>query len=418
MIEIFQSKSTGMRVLMGLVIGVIGIMMLVTLMPGQIGSQGGAPDAVATVGTSDITANDVSRRLAQIERNGQQISREMRGLYVRDTLDSIINERLLEYEAQRLGLQVTDQEAAEQIRMILPTVFSGGSVSNMETYAAEVQQRTGMSIPEFEQMLHAALLQQKVRRLVTDGVGVTKTEIEEEFKRRNEKIKLEYVVIKPAELEAKVSVSDADLESFFAKNKGRYPIPERRGFQFALLDMNALRATMHPTDAVLQEYYKQNLDQYRVENRVHVEHILFRTTGKTDAEVMEIRKKAEEVLAKAKKGANFEELAKQYSQDDGPNGTKAKGGDLDWKQPEQFVAEFKDAVLALNKGEISGLVKTQFGFHIIKLIDREQAHTKSLEEVRASIVPIITGSRRNCRPHGRRRPPVQPHFHRRDCQEV
>jgi len=386
MIEIFQSKSIWVRIGMGLVIGVIGIMMLVTLMPGQIGSQGGSPDAVATVGGSDITPNDVSRRLAQIERNGQRISKDMRGLYVRDTLDGLINERLLDYEAQRLGLQVTDQDVAEQIRQILPTVFTGGSISNMENYAAEVQQRTGLSVPEFEQMLHSALLQQKVRRLVTDGVGVTRTEIEAEFKRRNEKIKLEYLVIKPAELEAKVNVSQADLEAYFAKNKGRYPIPERRSFKFALLDQAALRAAMHPTDAALQDYYKQSLDMYRVQNRVHVEHILLKTTGKTDAEVVEIRKKAEEVLAKARKGANFEELAKQYSQDDT---TKAKGGDLGWIIRGQTVPEFEQAAFALKKGEISDLVKSMFGFHIIKLIDREEARTKTFDEVRASIVPII-----------------------------
>ncbi|HKM91122.1 MAG TPA: peptidyl-prolyl cis-trans isomerase [Candidatus Acidoferrales bacterium] len=386
MIEIFQSKSLWVRIGMGLVIGVIGIMMLVTLMPGPVGSSGGSPDAVATVGGSDITANDVSKRLAQIERNGQRISKDMRGLYVRDTLDGLINERLLDYEAQRLGLQVTDQDLAEQIRQILPTVFSGGSISNMENYAAEVQQRTGLSVPEFEQMLHSALLQQKVRRLVTDGVGVTRTEIEAEFKRRNEKIKLEYVEIKPGELEAKVNVSQADLEAYFAKNKGRYPIPERRAFQYALLDQAALRAAMHPADAALEDYYKQNLDMYRVQNRVHVEHILLKTTGKTDAEALEIRKKAEEVLAKARKGANFEELAKEYSQDDT---TKAKGGDLGWIQRGQTVPEFEQAAFALKKGEISDLVKTMFGFHIIKLMDREEARTKSFDEVRASIVPII-----------------------------
>jgi len=386
MIEIFQSKSLGIRILMGLVIGVIGIMMLVTLMPGPVGSSGGSPDAVATVGGSDITPNDVSRRLAQIERNGQRISKDMRGLYVRDTLDGLINERLLDYEAQRLGLQVTDQDVAEQIRQILPTVFSGGSISNLENYAAEVQQRTGLSVPEFEQMLHSALLEQKVRRLVTDGVGVTGAEIEAEFKRRNEKIKLEYLVIKPAELEAKVNVSQADLEAYFTKNKGRYPIPERRAFQYALLDQAALRASMHPSETALQDFYKQNLDLYRVQNRMHVQHILFKTTGKTDAEVMEIRKKAEEVLAKARKGANFEDLAKEYSQDDT---TKAKGGDLGWIQRGQTVPEFEQAAFALKKGEISDLVKTMFGFHIIKLIDREEARTKTFDEVRASIVPII-----------------------------
>jgi peptidyl-prolyl cis-trans isomerase D len=386
MIEFFQKRDLMVRVLMGLVIGVIGIMMLVTLIPGPVGSTSGSPDAVATVGASDITANEVSRQLAQMERNGQRISKEMRGLYVRDTLDRLINQHLLEYEAQRLGLQVTDQESAEQIKQILPTVFSGGSVSSMENYAAEVQQRTGMSVPEFEEMLHAALLQQKIRRLVTDGVGVSPGEIEDEFKRRNEKAKFEFVVIKPAELAAKVSVSDADLEAFFGKNKDKYQIPARRGFKFALMDLAALRLSMHPSDAALQSYYNQNLEQYRVQNRVHVQHILLKTTGKTDAEVVEIHKKAEEVLAKAQKGAKFEDLAKQYSQDDG---TKDKGGDLGWVLQGQTVPEFEQTAFSLKKGEISGLVKTMFGFHIIKLVDREDARTKSFEEVRGSIVPII-----------------------------
>lgn len=386
MIEFFQKKDVLVRVLMGFVIAVIGIMMLVTLIPGPVGSTGGSPDAVATVAGKDITANEVSRQLAMMERNGQHISKEMRGLFVRDTLDRLVNQRLLEYEALRLGLQVTDQEAAEQIKQILPTAFSGGGVSSMENYAAEVQQRTGMSVAEFEEMLHAALLQQKVRRLVTDGVAVSPAEIQDEFKRRNEKVKLDYVVIKPGDLEAKVPVTDADLGAYFEKNKARYQIPERRGFKFALLDLAALRQTMRPSEAALQDYFNQNLDQYRVQNRVHLEHVLLKTTGKTDAEVEEIRKKAEDVLAKARKGTNFEELAKQYSQDDT---TKVKGGDLGWVLRGQTVPEFEQAAFALKKGEISGLVKTMFGFHIIKLLDREDARTRTLDEVKPSIVPIL-----------------------------
>jgi len=386
MIEIFQSRDTRIRIFMGFGIGVIGLSMLMYLVPGMGTSQEGAPDAVATVGGRDITTNDISKQLAQLERSGQRISKEMRGLYVRDTLDRLVNQRAIEFEAQRLGLQVTDQEAAEQIRQILPMAFSGGSVSSLENYAAEVQQRTGMSVGEFEQALRDALLQQKVRRLVTDGINVSASEIADEFKRRNEKAKLEYVVIKPAELEAKVSVTEADLNTYFEKNKARYQIPEKRGFKFALLDVAALRQNVHPSEQALQAYYKQNLDQYRVQFRVHVEHILLKTTGKTDAEVEEIRKKAEEVLAKAKKGAKFEDLAKQYSEDDG---TKAKGGDLGWVLEGQTVPEFQKAAFELKNGEISGLVKSMFGFHIIKMIERQEARTKTFEEVRASIVPIL-----------------------------
>ena len=386
MIEIFQSRDTLVRIFMGIVIGLVGVSMLIYLVPGAGTSSSGSPDAVATVGNRDITTNDVTKQLAEIERSGQHISKEMRGLFVRDVLERLVNQRAIEYEAQRLGLQVTDQEAAEQIRQILPMAFSGGSVSSLENYAAEVQQRTGMTVPQFEEALHDALLQQKVRRLVTDGVTVTASEIADEFKRRNEKAKLEYVVIKPAELEAKVAVTDADLNGYFEKNKAKYQIPERRSFQYALLDLAALRQSQHPSEQAIEGYYKQNLEQYRVAMSFHAEHILFKTTGKTDAEVEEIRKKAEDVLAKARKGAKFEDLAKQYSEDEH---TKDKGGDLGWVQHGQFVTEFETAALALKKGEISGLVKSMFGFHIIKLIDRQDARTKTVEEVRGSIVPIL-----------------------------
>lgn len=386
MIEIFQSRDTLIRIMMGLIIGIIGLSMLMYLVPGMGGSQESSPDAVASVGGRDITANDVSKQLAQIEKSGQHISKEMRGLYVRDTLDRLVNQRAIEYEAKRLGLQVTDQEAAEQIKQILPMAFNGGSVTSLSNYETEVLTRTGMGVAEFEEALHDALLQQKVRRLVTDGVSVSANEISDEFKRRNEKAKLEYVVIKPAELQAKVTVTDADLTSYFEKNKARYQIPERRGFKFALLDLGVLRQSVHPSEQSLQAFYKQNVDQYRVQFRVHVEHILLKTTGKTDAEVEEIRKKAEDVLAKAKKGANFEDLAKQYSED---AGNKAKGGDLGWVQEGQTVPEFQQAAFALKKGEISGLVKSMFGFHIIKMIDREEARTRTFEEVRPSIVPIL-----------------------------
>ncbi len=388
MIEIFQSRDTLVRIFMGLVIGVLGISMLMYLVPGMGGQQETSPDTVASVGGRSITTNDISKQLAQLERTGQHISKEMRGLYVRDTLDRLVDQRAIEYEAVRLGLQVTDQETAEQIRQLLPMAFAGGGVSNLENYAAEVQQRTNMSVPEFEEALHDSLLEQKLRRLVTDGVSVSDSEIQDEFKKRNEKVKLEFVVIKPAELEAKVAVTDADLNAFFEKNKLRYQIPEKRGFKYALLDMAKLREMVHPSEQALQDYYKENLEQYRVQSRVHVEEILLKTTGKTDAEVEEIRKKAEDVLAKAKKGAKFEDLAKQYSEDEG---TKNKGGDMGWIIRGQTVGlgEFEQTAFSLKPGEISGLVKSMLGFHILKVVEREDARTKTFEEVRASIVPVL-----------------------------
>jgi peptidyl-prolyl cis-trans isomerase D len=212
------------------------------------------------------------------------------------------------------------------------------------------------------------------------------TEVEQEFRRRNEKVQIEYASIKPEELAPTIHPSDAELASYFAKNSSKYQVPEKRSARYALLDLDKLRARTQVSDDALRAYYNAHLDQYKVENRVHPEHILFKTIGKTDAEIAEIRQKAEEVDKQAKKGANFEELAKKYSEDDA---TKPKGGDLGWIVEGQTVPEFQQAAFSLPKGSVSDLVKTQYGFHIIKVLDRETAHTKSFEEVRDTILPIV-----------------------------
>ena len=129
-----------------------------------------------------------------------------------------------------------------------------------------------------------------------------------------------------------------------------------------------------------------------MEDRVHVEHILLKTVGKTEAESAEIQKQAEDVLKQAKKGANFEDLAKKYSED---TGTKEKGGDLGWIVDKQTVPEFQQAAFSLPRGSISDLVKTNYGFHIIKVLDKESAHTKTFEEVRSTIEPILAEEKLN-----------------------
>jgi peptidyl-prolyl cis-trans isomerase D len=136
------------------------------------------------------------------------------------------------------------------------------------------------------------------------------------------------------------------------------------------------------SDDEIRSAYNDHLDRYKLQDRAHVAHILFKTVGKTDAEVEEIRNKAEDVDKRAKSGANFADLAKQYSEDT----TKDQGGDLNWIVRGQTVPEFEQVAFSLPKGTVSGLVKTQYGFHIIKVIDRETARTQSLDEVRAAIV--------------------------------
>ncbi len=386
MFEFFQKKIVT-RWVLGFLLGVIGLMMVVTLVPMQGGQTGNTSEVLAQVGGKEITFAEVQRTLGRIVSSGRQIPPQLRGLYARQIFDQLVDERLMEFEAKRLGIQVTDEARGEMIKRLLPGCFVGGTVVSMEACANDVQNRFQMSVPEFEELLDKSLLENKVRHLVTDGIGISPAEVQEEFRRKNEKVTLDYVVVKPQDMAAKVEVTDADLAAFFQKNKPRYQLPERRAVRYALLDNLQVRQSVRPDEAAIRAYYDQNIDRYRLQNRVHANHILFKTIGKTDAEVEEIRKKAADVLAKAKKGAKFEDLAKQYSEDT----TKDKGGDLGWLVPGQTVPEFERAAFGLNKGEISELVKTAYGFHIIRVLDKESARTKSVEEVRPEIVAILGG---------------------------
>jgi peptidyl-prolyl cis-trans isomerase D len=353
------------------------------LMNGTTG--GDAPDAIASVGGQNITIVDFQQEFQQATRN-QAIPPMLRAAYSKQVLDQMIFQRALEFEADRLGMRVTPEEQTERIKELLPTAWSG-STWLKDRYPNEVQTKYGMTVDQFEGLLRDDMLTEKFHEMVTDGITVTPQEIAQEFIWRNEKVKIDYALIKPADLAASIHPSDADLTAWFAKNSSRYQVPERRSARYALLDLSKLRAATQASDDTLRAYYNQHIDDYKVENRAHVEHILFKTIGKTDAEIAEIHQKAEDVLKQAKHGANFEDLAKKYSEDDG---TKPKGGDLGWIVDGQTVPEFQQAAFSVPKGSISDLVKTQYGFHIIKVLDRETAHTRSFEEVRDSILqPVL-----------------------------
>ncbi len=379
-------QNRWVRITMTVILLLICGSMLLYLIPGlNSGAAGGSsPDTVVTVDGKDITILDVQREMNQAMR-GQSIPEMFKSMYAKQFLDQMIFQHALELEAQRLGLSVTPDEETERIKQLLPDAWSGG-IWQKDRYANEVQTRTGMPVEMFETYLRNQMLLEKFHGIVTDGLTVSDAELQQEFRWRNEKVQIEAALAKPAELAPTIHPSDAELEAYFTKNASKYQVPERRSIRFALLDLARLRERTQVSDDVLRAYYNAHISEYRVDNRVHVEHILFKTVGKTDAEIAEIRKQADDVLAKAKHGGNFEELAKKYSEDDA---TKPKGGDLGWIVEGQTVAEFQQAAFSIPKGSISDLVKTQYGFHIIKVLDRESAHTKSFEEVRASILPAV-----------------------------
>jgi peptidyl-prolyl cis-trans isomerase D len=377
-----DSRKTGLRILLGAVVLVLGGSMLLYLVPQTPGTgEASSTDIIAKVGDETVSTAEVRQQLAEIQQRNQ-VPKQLESLYARQILNQLIFQKEMEYEAKRLGIRVSDQEQADRIRQFLPTAYNGDTFVGRDRYASEVQARFQLTVPVFEELIRQGLLQDKFRKLVTDGVSVGPSELQDEFKYKNEKVKLDYAFIKPEDLEAKITPDEAEIKAAFEKNRSRYQVPEKRVARYGLIDLNQLRQTAQVSDDELKAQYQQNIQQYQVPSRVHVEHILLMTVGKTDAEVEEIRQKAEDVLNQAKKGAKFEDLAKKYSEDPG---TKDKGGDLGWLTQGQTVPEFEKTAFGLDKGKMSDLVKTQYGFHIIKVLDKETAHTKPFDEVKDSI---------------------------------
>jgi peptidyl-prolyl cis-trans isomerase D len=385
-------RNRWIKITMSVILGVICLSMVVTLVPGLMNGSltSGSSDAIATVGGQDIALVDAQTQLSNIASQ-QSIPSVLRPIYAKQVADQMIFSSALQVEADRLGITVTPDEERDRIKQILPMAFSGDTWLK-DQYQTLVENNLRMSVSQFETELRDSMLEEKFREMVTGGVTVSDAEIQQEFKARNEKVQIQYALIKPADMAATIHPSDAELAAYFSKNSAKYQVPEKRSARYAILDLATLKANTKASDDDLRAYYNANLDQYKVENRVDVEHILFKTVGKTDAEIAEIREKAQDVDKQARSGAKFEDLAKKNSEDDT---TKDKGGDLGWIVEGQTAQEFQQVAFSLPKGSVSDVVQTPYGLEIIKIVDKETAHTKSFEEVKDSIAPAVLDAKVN-----------------------
>lgn len=382
MLKLFQNQGKILRWTMGIILFLVAGSMIITLVPNVFGPAGpGAADILAEVDGVPVTTGDVEVELRQHRANN--VPPAAISMIASNTIDALIAERVLFAEAAALGLVPTDEDLAVWIREQLPDVlFPDGKYIGADAYHRFVRQQFRRTVPEFEQeILYNIAISQHLRQLVTDGVSVTEDEVKRRFHEENDSIRIEWAAVDAAGVRGEVEAKPEQLRAYFDANKLRYRHAERRPLKLMTIGPDAAVSEHEIEDAEIDLHYSQN--QYRFENpeRVKVRHILFMTMGKSDAEAEQARKDAEAVLEELRGGGSFEELAKEHSEDPG---NAENGGDLGWVSRGMMDPAFEEASFALREtGEITqSPVKSEFGYHLIRLDDRQAPSVKPLSEVR------------------------------------
>src|ERR1041385_868012 len=341
---------------------------------------------VASIGRDSISAHEFQAAYRNyIDRMRGQLNPEMLKAFRfdRQIMDALVTRHVMTEEAKRLGLNASPREIEQKI-LENPVFRENGIFIGRNRYQAILAQNN-LTIDEFENDVANEILADKLRSFVAGSVLVTDKEAEEEYKRRNEKAKIDYFVVDATKLEDKVTATDQELHDYYDKNKAKYTVNEKRKAKYAFLESLKLRSQVSVSDDELKQYYEQHRSEYTLPERIKAQHILFKTTGKSPEEIEKIKDKARQVLERAKKGEDFGSLAKQYSEDS----TASAGGDLGEFGHGQMVPEFDRAAFALGVNGISDLVQTQFGLHIIKVNGKTEARERPFEEVKEAIRPII-----------------------------
>jgi peptidyl-prolyl cis-trans isomerase D len=399
MIRQLQNAGPTVKIILGALLVLICASMAITLIPGGIGSSLGigAPPAgvLATIGDQTVTVPEVQREARamirqQFPRGGPQASMLL-PYFASQAAEQLINEKALVAEAHRMGLRVNDDELRDELQhgQLGSMLFPDGKFVGQAEYENFVQ-RNDMTVPQFEALEKDFILVRKLRALVSSSAFVGETEVRSEFDRRNTKVKFEYAVITQADILKGLHPTDEELKAFYDRNKATYnnSIPEKRQIKYVVVDSAKIAASSSVSDQDLQAYYDQHRDEYRVAEQVKVSHILVKTPlpaagAKEDEKaIADARAKAENVLKELKAGGDFAKLAEKYSDDPG---SAKSGGELGWIGRGRTVPEFEKAAFSLGKGQTSGLVKSSYGFHVIHVEDKQDAHLKTLAEVKSEI---------------------------------
>ena len=403
MIRILQKNNRFTKILFVVIIGAAIVSMCVYLIPGLMDNSSAlnSGDTFATVqspGWLGKLESPSSVKNLEVEQVAQRMLKQQRlpdfllSYMMQRAGTVLVQQQVLLREADRMGLQVSNADLAHELQTgpFAQYLFPKGQYIGDDAYMNFVQENFQLGRQDFESRIKQEMEISRLEDLVAGGVSVSDAGVRDEYRKQSTKVKFSYVTIASDDVSKGITATDAELGNFFNQNKARYAqaVPEARKVEYAAFDASNLPGGRPSVSAdELQQYYNAHQDQYQVKDRVRVRHILIAVKSGADAATdAAAKQKAADLLKQIKAGGNFADLAKKNSDD---TGSKAQGGELGWLEHGTTVPEFDKESFSLPVGQTSDLIKTQFGYHILQVEEKQAAHTRTLADVRSDIEPIV-----------------------------
>ena len=382
MLEIMRENASGWIVKILFTV----IIVIFVFAFGMSGLNSTGDPVLATVNDQIITRAEYDvtyqRMVEAVGRSNPNVTHEQLKTpqFKQMVLGELVSKKLLLAEAAKLGIKASDKEVIAAISE-QPMFKNASGVFDKNVYQAAIRQ-IHMTPAQFETDFKEELTVSKVKQAVTTPAKVSADQARQLFDWVGAQSRIDYIEVVPADFRDQIQVHDDEIAAYFQANKDQFMVPALITLRHLSFTPDDLAQYQTVTDKELAAYYAANQASLQQPEQLRARHILVMVKDSdSDAVKEKARKKAEEVLKKAQAGDDFAALAVEYS--DGPSGPN--GGELGWFGRGSMVPEFENAAFALKKGEVSGLVKTQFGWHIIKVEDRKEATAQTLDDVREKL---------------------------------
>jgi len=349
---------------------------------------------VATVNGQSISQEDYrasyNRLVDQARQNfGNSLNEDMlKSLQLPQmALDQLIDRALMRQAAERMKLEVSDEELSQSVRAV-PAFQSNGSFDRRRYQ--QVLSLNRMTPEAFEVGQRESLLIEKLSRVITDGVKVSDSEAEEWYRWSNAEAKVDYVCL-DSDRYKDTPAPPEELAAFFERSKESYRTEPEISVRYLVVSPDAFAGKVSLTEAEVRDYYDANAQRFEIPKTVEASHILIRLPADAAPAAVEAAgRRIQEVLSLAREGKDFAELARQYSEDEG---TRPQGGSLGAFPREAMIQPFADVAFSLPAGQISDPVRTRFGFHLIRVAKVNEGRSRGFDEVKPEIESLLKRER-------------------------